>query len=167
MAKPTAIVPVSATPTIDAAEAEKAAKSKRVQEAELAALQSFQTFHTKGIEALKLAKEAKKDDFQKQETDFWKPEKAGESLQGVYLGFIPDRYITHLVGTLDKKGNPLMMRVKGTKQLTSALSRVKKGTGVRIEFDGTEKVENGTMRKFVVSLLDVGMSDVAEDGATS
>lgn len=148
------------TPTVDEAEAAKAAKDARaakVQGAELEALQAFQAFHVEGLEALKKAKAAKKDEFQKQETDYWKAEKPGESLQGVYLGFIPDRYITHLIGTLDSKGNPLMMRVKGTKQLTGALSRVKKGTAVRIEFTGTEKTENGTMRKFEVALLDVGM----------
>lgn len=133
----------------------KEAKAKKVQEAELAALQEFSSVKATGLQMLKAAKTAKANDFQKQESDYWKAEKAGEALQGIYMGFIPDRYITHLIGTLDSKGNPIMMRVKGTKQLTSGLNRVKVGTGVRIEFTGTEKTENGTMRKFDISMLDV------------
>lgn len=133
----------------------KEARAKKIQEAELATLNAFANVASQAAGMLKAAKTAKPADFQKQESDYWKAEKPGESLQGLYMGFIPDRYITHLIGTLDSKGNPIMMRVKGTKQLTSALGRVKPQTAVRIEFTGTEKTENGTMRKFEVSMLDV------------
>lgn len=150
------------TPTVDEAEAAKLAKEakgKKALEVEQAALQMFQekfvSGEAKGIAMLEAAKKAKKDDFTKQETDFWKPEKVGDTLQGVYMGSVPDRYTTHLLGTLDTKGNPLMMRIKGTKGLSGALGRVKAGTAVRIEFIGSEKTENGNFKKFDVGLLDV------------
>lgn len=162
--KGTEIEKVSTEATLDAMQADAAAKDKKaqkVQEAEAEAFNTFADFASQALDLFKAAKEAKKDDFTRQETDYWKPEKIGDALQGIYLGCIPDRYMTYLIGVMDKKGEPMMKRVKGTRQLTSGLSRLKKGTPVRIEFEGEEATANGKMKKFNIGLLALQSSEQA------
>lgn len=125
-------------------EAEAAAVEKAAEEKRLASEQSVNDKFAEATRLLAQAKSLKADDFDVQEDDFWKPAKEGDTVQGVYLGTIDDRYKTHCLGTVDKDGEPLMIRLNGTRKLTSALGRcVPNRHVVRIKYIGMVKTDSG------------------------
>lgn len=106
---------------------------------------------------LKQTKDLEEEDFETIEDDFWKPEKPGDFIQGVYLGTIDDRYKTHCFGTVDKEGNPLMKRMNGSRGVSSSLSRLAPNKYiVRVTFQGQEKTGAGRN----VNKWDVGVKPI-------
>jgi hypothetical protein len=99
----------------------------------------------KALANLEKVTQAKKEDFQELDADFWKPEKKGENFQGVYMGFIRGegrKFGAHVFLRPSEKKNkpPIQVRINGTAVLNSRLQQVERGSGVYIEFQG--KVQN-------------------------
>lgn len=99
---------------------------------------------------------AKADKFKRAEADFWKPQKVGDFLQGIYLGSTNrGRYLVHAIGKKDAKGRPFAVRLNGTAILTRELKRGEVGQGVRIEWKGEGKTDAGQrLQMYEVSWLD-------------
>lgn len=118
----------------------------KMQEAEEAILARFTEKEAKELVA-KAAK-AKADAFKAFEKEFWKPEEAGDFLQGVYLGSYPGpKYKVHLIGKSDAKGRLMKVRINGSTTLTRDMERGTPGTPVRIEYQGETKTEAGMRLK--------------------
>lgn len=117
--------------------------------------------------ALAEAKKLKDADFDEVEDDFFKFETKGDTVQGVYLGVINERIKAHCLASVDKAGNPIVVRVNGTRQLASTLERLAPFTVgddagkpryyVRLEYLGKEKTGNGReVKKFKIGTKPIG-----------
>lgn len=91
--------------------------------------------------------------------DLWKPTTPGEQLLGVLVGSEKSRFVsdTGVVASwwafaaLNRKtlkAEP--RRILGTVALERALAGIAPGTVVQITYEGTEKVEKGTVHKYTV-----------------
>lgn len=135
-------------------------KAKKDEEMELARVETenkVKAAYEAALELLDGAKKLKEDDFEEVESDFFKFETKGDSIQGAYLGMVKERISQHCIGIVAKDGSPTMVRVNTTRQLTSDLSRLaplsdgKPRFFVRLEFLGVEKTGNGrNVKKFKV-----------------
>ncbi len=116
------------------------------------ALDALFTMDKDMVKAMDEALKAKDAAFQKEDDNFWKPEKAGDKLKGIYLGSAKSgRLLVHAIGTKDSKGKPLAVRVNGTAVLTRKLKRGAIGQGVIIEYlgeVGTAEEGRNPLRKF-------------------
>lgn len=135
-------------------------EKKKEEELELARVESenkVKAAFDAAMELLDSAKKLKEDDFEEVESDFFKFEKEGDTIQGAYLGMVKERISQHCIGIVTKEGSPTIVRVNSTRQLTSDLSRLaplsdgKPRFFVRLEYIGKEKTGNGrNVKKFKV-----------------
>ena len=102
----------------------------------------------KNIEGmLKKVASAKPDAFEQDATDFWKPEKMGEVIQGIYLGAEQTgRFTIFGVATMSKDG-PSLTRILSTRILAKELRKGETQQGVRIEYKGETKTSAGQRLK--------------------
>lgn len=116
---------------------------------------AMQALLDKANSALATLDKAKDADFQKLELDFWKPEKDGDELKGVYLGSTKNgNYLQHHIGRKGKDGKPVKVTVNGTITLTKAFRQIDPGTAVSIKFVGMTKTNNGmNLRQYDVRFL--------------
>jgi len=84
-------------------------------------------------------------EFEAEASDFWKPEKVGDELKGIYLGYeTGERMKSHAFAVLDPKtGKPTPMRFNGTRILSKELRRIEIGSKVWIRFTGVTKTLAG------------------------
>ncbi len=96
---------------------------------------------------------AKAEDFEAPITDFWKPTVKGEYLQGIFVGTSSSgRFKQHCI-LVRKDGKDIPMRMLGTHKLSRELAKYDPGTALRVEFNGSSRVDSGKFHDFIVSVL--------------
>ncbi len=106
--------------------------------------------------AINAVEKAKTEDFREEAQDFWKPEKPGDELRGVYMTkYSQNRYSVHVFAVKHPKtGKPMAMRVNGSRILSKELNKGETGKPVRIVYEGETKTEAGQkLNKFRVFWL--------------
>jgi hypothetical protein len=138
-------------------DAEKKAAEEKAELARVESENMVKDAFDAATELLANARKLKEDDFDEVESDFFKFENEGDSIQGAYLGAVKERILQHCIGIVTKDGEPTIVRVNSTRQLGSDLSRLaplsdgKPRYFVRLEYVGTEKTGNGrNVKKFKV-----------------
>lgn len=143
-AKPAAIVPA---PPAMAAPANGEIKSqveidadaaREALDSQLATVLDDKALNAK-LDALNKASDA---DFVEKVTDFWKPEKAGEFIRGVYVGSAKQgRLLQYGIAVKGSDGVIRGKKLNGTHSLTSAMRTIKEGTLIQIKYLGKTQTQ--------------------------